>query len=177
MQGWGKLLKRRSRIHRTLALALLLTHVPAEETFKWIQRKVHWKCHLWTRWVTSWTTRGCAFSRAHRAVHAFATAAMSTQTFSILLPHLFGDIITTCTSYRLAEIQRKVKLGDIFMMKQSVPSSAAHSGRWKWTFPEGSWRWWTGRPWRSCFHWHTSVQRPRSGPADTARRWPQSPTI
>lgn len=59
----------------------------------------------------------------------------------------------------------------------SVPSSAARSGRWRWTFPAGSWRWWTGRPWPPCSRWRTSGQRPRSGPADTARRWPRSPRI
>lgn len=58
-----------------------------------------------------------------------------------------------------------------------IPSSAARSGRWRWTFPAGSWRWWTGRPWPPCSHWHTSGQRPRSGPADTTRQWRQSPTI
>lgn len=60
---------------------------------------------------------------------------------------------------------------------ESIPSSAAHSGRWRWTSPAGSWRWWTGRPWPPCSRWHTSGQRPKSGPAGTARQWPQSPMI
>lgn len=58
-----------------------------------------------------------------------------------------------------------------------VPSSVGRSGRWRWTFPAGSWRWWTGRPWPPCSRWHTSDQKPRSGPAGRAEQWPRSPTI
>ena len=55
------------------------------------------------------------------------------------------------------------------------PSSAVCSGRWRWTSPAASWRWWKGRPWSRCSRWCTLGRTPRSGPAGTAEQWHRSP--
>lgn len=142
--------------------------------------------HLRPCRVTSWSTRGRAFSRADGAVHTFATAAVSTQAFSILLAHLLEikaqhvhAVSPRSRGYNLRVLHAlgEKRIRCILRTSESPPSSAAHSGRWRWTSPAGSWRWWTGRPWPPCSRWRTSDQTPRSGPADIARQWPRSPTI